>query len=410
LIGALDRVTRPPVLTVYAALQAGLIVLFAVVFLASRRDPAETPGDPGTGDFVAFYLGGTLIRQGRGEALYDFGVQRELHQVIQGERTDFFQPYLNPPALAVALAPTTVLGYVPSFLLFTLGMVAALAGAALVAGSRLPHIRAAPGGALTTVLLTVGYLPVALTMFGGQNTVLTLFLLAGVFGMLRAGRPLAAGVFLGLLSYKPQYALLPGLVVLLHREWRAVGAAAAVGLLHWAVGAVVAGPAWPLDMLRALGEHAPLELATSGLRQFSLVTAARHAFPGPAGGVVALMLLAAAVALVVSGARRIGAGDPGFPAFFAFVVAATMAISPHLQYYEAGLLPLVGVLALETRLSAGPPRLRERLLLALGYLAFAAYPAGEAFGFQPLVLVLAGVLVWTLRLGRAEVPAARALP
>jgi hypothetical protein len=239
-------------------------------------------------------------------------------------------------------------------------------------------------------------------MFGGQNTVLTLLLLAGVFGMLRADRPVAAGVFLGLLSYKPQYAILPGLVVLVRGEWRAVGAAAVVALVHYAVGAVVAGVGWPFDMLAALGRHAPLELATSGTRQFSLATAARHLLPAPLGGGVALVAFMIVVVLVIRGARRIAVDDARFPAFFAFVVASTMAISPHLQYYEAGLLALVAVLALETRLAAGRPGLGPRLLLAAAYVSFPAYRLGEVIGFQPLILVLAGLLVWTYRLSEAE--------
>ena len=259
----------PPILTIFAVLQALAIMFFAVGYLATRRPPAETGGKPGTGDFLAFFVGGTLVREGRGAALYDFAVQRAVHDSVLAEHPETIQRYLNPPVLAIAIAPSTALGYVPSFLLFTLAMVIALIGTVLVAVPVIPGIRAVPWGATTALLLTAGYLPIALTMFGGQDTVLTLFLLAGVYAGLRTRRPVAAGIFLGLLTYKPQFAILPGLLMLVQREWRAVKAAAVVGLLHYIAGAVAVGVAWPVEMFRALAEQAPLELADTGAQQVS---------------------------------------------------------------------------------------------------------------------------------------------
>ena len=210
LIRAIDRVTRPPILTVFGTLQALAILVFAAGYLATRRPPAETGGKPGTGDFLAFFVGGTLVREGRGATLYDFAVQRSVHDSVLAEHPETVQRYLNPPGLAIALAPSTALGYIPSFFLFTLAMVLVLIAAAWMAAPAFREIRAVPWGGATALLLTAGYLPIALTMFGGQDTVLTLCLLAGVYSGLRSHRPIAAGVFLGLLTYKPQFAILPG--------------------------------------------------------------------------------------------------------------------------------------------------------------------------------------------------------
>lgn len=400
LVRAIDRVTRPPILTIFGVLQALAIVSFAVAYLATRRPPAETGGKPGTGDFLAFFVGGTLVREGRGAALYDFSAQRAVHDSVLAEHREAIQRYLNPPGLAVAVAPSTALGYVPSFFLFTLAMVTALIAAGLVAAPALTGVRAVPLGGATAFLLTAGYLPIALTMFGGQDTALTLFLLAGAYAGLRTHRPLAAGVFLGLLTYKPQFAILPGLLVLVRREWRVTSVAALVALAHYAIGAMVVGLAWPIEMWHALAAQTPLELADTGLQQFSLVTAARLLLPSPTGRLVAFTVALGMIVLVVEATRRISFDDPRFPALFGLVIAADMAASPHLQYYDAGLLALVSLLALETRLYTRTPGFGARVLLAVLYVSYPMYRLGSTVGIQPLVFVLVGVLVWTYRLTR----------
>jgi hypothetical protein len=183
-----------------------------------------------------------------------------------------------------------------------------------------------------------------------------------------------------------------------------VAAAVSVGVAHYAVGAVVVGFAWPIEMLRALAEQAPLELADTGLQQFSLVTAVRVLLPPPLGGVVALGVVAGIIAVVLRASRRISFDDPRFPALFGLVVAGDMAASPHLQYYEVGLLALVAVLAVETRLSTRTPGFGTRAVLALGYVSYPMYRLGDTIGVQPLILVLMGMLVWTSRLTREPTP------
>jgi alpha-1,2-mannosyltransferase len=394
-VRALDRLTRPPILTVFAALQLAFILTVAVGHFVARHDPEAGATHPGTGDYLAFHVGATLVREGLGEDLYDFEVQREVQEEVLGGARRWRQPYLNPPGLAIALAPATGLPYAWAFRLFTLAMVISFAGTVWLGGVSLPRIAAIPLGGVTATLLAAGYLPVALTMFGGQNTVLTMFLLSGVFWGIRSRRSGAAGAFVGLLSYKPQFALLPGFLLLARGDWHAVSAALGVGVVHYLVGAIFVGPAWPLEMLAALRMHAPLELAHGGAQHFSITATFHHLLPGTAASALSLLAVALAVSLVWWQGRRMDPGNARFPAFFGSVIAATMAISPHLQYYDAGLLILVGAMTLETRLHRGTPPLLGRLLLAVAYFAFPIWRWGEAVGFQPLVFLLLALLAWS---------------
>jgi len=393
---ALDRVTRPPILTVFALLQACLLGIVVFGHLASRADPAPGNGAPGTGDFAAFFTGAVLVRDGRGADLYDFAAQKAFQDALLGEGRAEWQPYINPPALAMALAPISALGYSASYLVFTGALALILLSALVYLMGATPRLSRSFLTQATTVLLTMGYLPVALTTFGGQNTALTLALLAGTFAAVRRRHTMVAGVLLGLLTFKPQYTILLGLALLLRREWRVVSVAAAVGLLHYAIAAAVCGVQWPVDFWTALAVHGPLEMADNAPWHFSLPAAAQRYLPGRVTWMATGLGIAGVVALVLASSRRMSITSARFPAFFGMLVAGTLLASPHLQYYEAGILALAALLAVESILERGSdPSVPVRVLLAGGYLGFPAWQLSEAVGFQPLLVMLLAVFVWS---------------
>lgn len=87
--------------------------------------------------------------------------------------------------------------------------------------------------------------PVALNILIGHNG----FLTAGLFGLALAfmeRRPCVSGVFLGLLTYKPQFGILFPLALLASRNWRAFISASLVSLVFAAAAALAFGPdVWP---------------------------------------------------------------------------------------------------------------------------------------------------------------------
>jgi hypothetical protein len=118
---------------------------------------------------------------------------------------------------------------------------------------------------------------------------------------------------------------------------------------------------------------------------------------------VAAPAIAAIFILALAAARRCSDADPRFGAVWALLVCATLLVSPHTQYYDAGLVALAVVLGLDFLAGSGaalPAGLR--LALLAGYLAYPIYPLVAWLGFQPLVLwPLAGFL-WSLRLSRGK--------
>ena len=114
-------------------------------------------------------------------------------------------------------------------------------------------------------------------------------------------------------------------------------------------------------------------------------------------GGMALLTAVAAVALVWCEARKT---DPEDPALSGVLrrgrTRTTWPWDRGLPYYEAGLLALPVALSLETRLAWAVPGTGERLVLAAGSLRLPGGGAGAGRGVKPLVLLLAGLLAWSL--------------
>jgi hypothetical protein len=395
----LDRLLRPPFLTVFAGIMALGSAVIGLQFLGSVDEIVEVRGKVATGDFISFYTAATIVREGRGESLYDLGAQLEVQTSLTGRTEgDRWSGYINPPLLAAALAPLAGLPYPMAFRLFAFLMMLLFAGTVLMLRGALPGLRRAPVAWWTAWLLVFSFHPVFRTMVGGQNTVFTLFLLAGLYATWRRERWLLAGLFLGLLSYKPQFVPLFGLVLLVEQRWPALAAAGVVAAGHYALGGVCCGWSWPAQFLAALQSYRPLE-ATSFHSHIALIPALEFAIPRP----LHAWLIGASIAAVLLGvvwAYRQYASEPRHVGvLFGLLVAAAMLVSPHLQYYDVGLLVLPVLLAVDGTLrQGGSLSLRARLVLAAGYLLYPLYQLSEAIHFQPLVLWSVSCFVWLLYL------------
>lgn len=391
------RLTSPPLLVVIAGLQALLLAVVVAIYLVGQGGTLKD-GAQVSGDFVAFYTGATLVREGRGADLYDMHAQlarqRELVGEDLGSAELVYLPYINPPLLAVALAPVTALPYVSAFYTFDLLMLFAFAGGVLLLRPVLPRLARSRPAWAATILLLWGWHPVSRTLFGGQNTVLTLLLLAGLFAAWKRERPLLTGLFLGLLSYKPQYTLVFGLVLLLRRNGRALAVAAAVAGAHYGVGALVCGPKWPLAMLGTLAELRDTFLTLNAPTHFSLIRSLDYSVGGLPGRAIALALIAIAFAVCWRRVRKIEPSDPRFGLAWSLLLLTTMLASPHLQFYDAGLLALPVLIGLDHVLRERSPSLLLRLVLCVAYFAYPIYELAPTFGFQPLVLWLVGSFLW----------------
>jgi hypothetical protein len=193
-------------------------------------------------DFSAYYTGWSIARDGLGEQLYDFDLQARYQQQILSGRS-FSQgllPYLNPPHATFPLIPLALLPLPIAFAVWTICQVALLVWLVRLL-LRISREWAARERWL--MLATVAAFPPLLFTFQlGAFSLLMLLCVLQFYWSLKQGRDQSAGLWLLLGTVKPQIILLPGLLLLAARRWRAlatimVGGAALVvvsgALLGW---------------------------------------------------------------------------------------------------------------------------------------------------------------------------------
>ena len=396
--GALDKVTRPPVLSIFAILFGFLTALLGLSYVLSLDGPISEKNEAVPGDYMAFETGAVLLAEGRGRELYDLDVQYATQARLAGKELADWQPYVNPPLLAILLRPFAGLPYVQGFWIYAAAMiVAGILGSLALAGI-VPALARTPLERVTVILLALAFHPIARTMFGGQNTVLTWAIVTGSLWALVHGRAVLAGVLIGLLSYKPQYVPFLVLALLLTRAWTTLAVAAGVALLHYALAAVLLSPDWPLRMLAAMRAYRPMEWHDNVRTHFSLVPFFDYAVGGVAGRVLAALAAFGVLAALFASVRR--ARD--LRLVWSLCLVAGMLLSPHLQYYDFGVLVLpvaVGLDALARRDS--PATLPLRLVVAVIYVGYPwFYMAAEGIGFQPLTLWMVAIFGWLCAIAR----------
>jgi hypothetical protein len=173
------------------------------------------------------------LLQGREAELYDIAAQKRLHTaLIAPAQSEDLHPYINPPFFAVALQPLAALPYRAALTVWwTLG-VTTLLSVLWALRRELTPLRELSMFALFFFALAV--YPTLAWFVYGQNSVFTLALLCTFVLALRRGHDVYAGVALGLLLYKPQLALGPGLLLLAQGRGRAL-AGVGVGAGAWLV-------------------------------------------------------------------------------------------------------------------------------------------------------------------------------
>lgn len=406
-VRTLAALTSPTILRLVALAGAlGWLLAFPIA-LVQQTTLLNRPNQPFGGDFASFYTAGRLVPTGRGAELYDLDVQQRTQaEVLNTPAYTALVAYVNPPVWAVVFAPLAALPYKVAYVVCTAGLLAAFFAALRVLRPHVPRLHDHWG---VVVGLTWLFYPICRTVTAGQNTCVTLLLLTLIYAALRGGRPLRVGLALGLLTYKPQFALLVGALLLIQRQWRAVLVAGALGGVHYLLGAVVCGPAWPLELLRTLSGYNALENTYNGATSVALLGSHEYWLPQPWGRSLGWLATAAIAGVVLWAHRTADRRRPESALHWGLAVAASVLVSPHTQWYDVGLVVLPVLLALDYRLAvSGAVSAVARVGLLAAFALFPLYEDAARVGhFQPLILAPLGVLLW---LARLHVQAVRRVP
>jgi hypothetical protein len=197
------------------AILAGVVVIEIVLalVLAPSTDHARIE----TTDFLNFYVGATIVREGNGRRLYQAETQQLVLRSILGRRVTEY--YLHPPFEAAALVPLSYLRIERAFVVWTLlnaallGLLPMLLAECVSFVARRPYLG----------LLGFAFPPVLASLTLGQDSILMLFFITAAYLLSVNKRDFAAGLVLALATVKFQIVLILALLLLGSRKFRLIG-------------------------------------------------------------------------------------------------------------------------------------------------------------------------------------------
>ncbi len=177
--------------------------------LLTKPGFTDLMGKPLGSDFVAFYAASKLALQGDPAGIYSIAKIHVLEKLVIGADVGL-RPWHYPPSFLIIVIPLSLFPYCISFGLWILST---LYGYLWMVRRIAPH--------RLTPWLFLAFPPAINNLFYGQNGFLSTMLLGGGL-LLLDSRPFMGGLLLGVLSYKPQLAILLPVALLAGRNWRAL--------------------------------------------------------------------------------------------------------------------------------------------------------------------------------------------
>lgn len=347
-----------------------------VQFAATRQGPDRHS------DFVDYYVAAQLLRSG--QSPYDPVAQLQARSAAIGAQPDpgAIVYYFYPPPFLLLIVPFTLLSVWAANAVWTGFQVCILwGGCACLLG------RALRGWSRPFVLIwSLAWLPVVVSFKFGQISLLLLLAFLGFARALEHRNDLAAGFWTVVLGLKPTLLLLPVMLLLYLRSWRALFAAAVLSTVAVATTAVAFGSTAFAGYRDAVHLAADLQASSALWRVSSYSLAALTRGLGSFDWPVLIVLSVLVVGLWLQIFRKHGATE----AAIAMPVAAVL-ISPHVFIYDFAIC-----LATAPALVRRRPLWRVLFLLSGFVLPWVAHVALS--DPRPVIfwmLLLLGLLVWT---------------
>jgi glycosyl transferase family 87 len=203
-------------------------------------------GVPVYHDFTNMFVAGSQALHGKISSIYNPTEFIRVQDALVGSGHALFSTWPYPPLFFFVLAPLSMLPYVAAFLCWEAATLLGCMSIVYLIVRRPPAIALVLASPFT-----------AWNFLIGQSGFLTALLAGASLSVLKR-RPVLAGVFIGCLSYKPQWGILFPLALIAANEWRAIASAALtfvflVGLSVFAFG-VEAWIALPRELIAEADE------------------------------------------------------------------------------------------------------------------------------------------------------------
>lgn len=373
----------------------GLYDVLYVSFLLSRGPLIGPTMEVLYPDFLVFHAAVRAFLEGKLALIYDIDAFTGFQNVIYADRfpgTVLFRPFFYPPSWLLMLLPLGLLAVGPAYGAF---MIVTAAAATALEGRR-----------DWWGWLAIVSSPAAVwAVLAGQNTFLSLACFYGGLRLLDRS-PAAAGILLGLLSYKPQIWMLVPLALLAARQWRGLAwTGATVAALSLASASVFGLDFWMafIDAAREAGSArvANIMFERIFMHMTTLLAAARIVgLPPGLAGAIQIAGAALAAAAVWFAFRR----HPSSDARTAVLMTATFLVSPYTLNYDLLLMMPAAVAMFRRGVADGFYPLERSVYLALWLMpTFGMLLNRFDLPIMPLVILMFGAVAWARLQARSKV-------
>ena len=376
------------------AYSGAVAVIYAFVFSQLYRFGGwviSSSGVPIYSDFSTAWVVGVQALQGQVAPLYDPAKFLEIQTALLGAQKFFYPNWPYPPIFSLVMAPFGLLPYFWSFVTWT--------STTLLGGIVVVYMIVRLSPAIPLVLAS----PFTLwNILAGQNGFLTASLLGALLLSLER-QPILAGIFIGCLTYKPQFGIMLPVALVAAKQWRAVASAVATAALLAAVSVAAFGAsaweAFPRGLLQQFGvvfeaEGLPDSAATWGYLQtvYGLI---RYLHGGAALAWFGQGLMTLCAAIVVWFAWR---SPTRYSLQAAILSTAALLASPYAFAYDMAAVAIPVAFLAKDQMRCGMLRGEQTILLTLFCTILAllvifrdpqdGIPFGSLPGIGPAVLIV----------------------
>jgi hypothetical protein len=390
-----DRLLSPPRIWALAIILVGCLWSVCLVDFATPG-VFDRAGNIKFQDFLQFPISARLIAQGRADQLYDDQVLADEIRATVGSDTRVYLQYFYGPQVAVPFIPLSELPFLTQALIWaTISLVMYFACVYLV-WKRCPALQRY---GLLMVICALAYPPLFHFFVRGQLSAVVLACFTAAYLAFSDRREFLAGLFLGLLAFKPQFVVGIVAVLLLALAWKVFAGLAISAGLQLALTAIYFGRSVMREYLTRLmhsaSHPASTELAFSTIQMHSLHSFWEILIPWRPG--VWALYLVTSVAVIAT-AAKIWKSSAAVSHRFSALLLASVLVNPHIYIFD--LLALAPAFLILTDWSLQNPQhhcqLPLKFLLHLALLLPLFGPIAHWTHLQLSVPVFAAIL-WTLR-------------
>lgn len=365
-----------------------------VIVLLSGAGPKILSGRLG-GDFVPFYAAGRFVASFGFNELYDISRQLESQKDLFPDFKGVL-PFPYPPFVALACIPLSFFSYRIAYMLFLFVNISAFF-VAFVCLKKV--VRGFDKFLLPVFTLSLTFYPFLKATLNGQLSAIIFMLFALTWRLTIEGRQYLAGFFMGLLLFKPQFAIPLIGVFILSGRFKIASSAIVTACMVIAVSLFFTGIQPYEQWYHFLKWFVPTDANVNGYNAVSWIGFLDAVF-GTENSITFIIgyVCCFATVIFISYVWVVGGTKSDLNAQMGIAAVSFVLIPPHVMFYDAGLIVLTYAVIIDKI------NKRKFELICLVWLIALTQIFADQIGFSPLFFLV--VFTFFLSLVHLATPSA----